>query len=475
MEKESTQIRKKRSYGKYLTAFFAVVVLMLLASYGFLTYEARNKSLPRLTLESIEAGSKTRAELNILVQSYKHQEDTANITLKYNGKTAVKQYKDLGLGINQGETVDNIYNFGKTGKIFPSFSYLLATIKGQADIKPESSWVNTSQVILKDLFKDQKVEAQNPVITANSNTINIEPEKPGAEPDYLQMRKEIEKCFLFSCKTTVSFGSTATKSNIKATDLEPLKNELTSAINSGLILNYNGRDNRVAKDSFISLIDVERTGLSQKITYDDKKIEDYLNSLTSKINKKAKDRVISSYDNSVISEGQEGSQLDIKKSKSLIEEALGSSGGSVELAISTSPIEETVQAPAFTPGKYPGKYIEVNLSEQELYTFEGTNLVGSYKVSTGKWSMPTPTGEYSINNKDPRAYSQEYNLYMPYWMAFIGSKYGIHELPEWADGRKEGEAHLGTPVSHGCIRLGRGSAETVYNWTEIGTIVYIHS
>jgi lipoprotein-anchoring transpeptidase ErfK/SrfK len=29
-------------------------------------------------------------------------------------------------------------------------------------------------------------------------------------------------------------------------------------------------------------------------------------------------------------------------------------------------------------------------------------------------------------------------------------------------------------VSHGCIRLGIGPAETLYNWTEVGTPVYIY-
>jgi lipoprotein-anchoring transpeptidase ErfK/SrfK len=59
-------------------------------------------------------------------------------------------------------------------------------------------------------------------------------------------------------------------------------------------------------------------------------------------------------------------------------------------------------------------------------------------------------------------------------MAFIGSEYGIHELPEWPDGTKEGESHLGTPVSHGCVRLGRGDAQAVYDWVEVGTPVFIH-
>ena len=58
-------------------------------------------------------------------------------------------------------------------------------------------------------------------------------------------------------------------------------------------------------------------------------------------------------------------------------------------------------------------------------------------------------------------------------MPFIGTKYGLHELPEWPGGKKEGEDHLGTPVSGGCIRLGVGAAKELYEWADVGTEVII--
>ena len=64
-------------------------------------------------------------------------------------------------------------------------------------------------------------------------------------------------------------------------------------------------------------------------------------------------------------------------------------------------------------------------------------------------------------------------MWLPWWQEFKSGGYGLHELPETATW-KEVPDHLGTPVSHGCVRLGVGPAEAVYNWTEIGTIVYIH-
>lgn len=120
-----------------------------------------------------------------------------------------------------------------------------------------------------------------------------------------------------------------------------------------------------------------------------------------------------------------------------------------------------------------GKLITIDLSDQKLSYFQDGFRINSFLVSTGRWNFPTPIGEFAIQNKIPRAYSRRYNLYMPWWMAFYQGQYGIHELPEWANGAKEGENHLGTPVSHGCIRLGVGPAKTLYDWARVGTRVIV--
>jgi len=119
------------------------------------------------------------------------------------------------------------------------------------------------------------------------------------------------------------------------------------------------------------------------------------------------------------------------------------------------------------------KKIEIILAKQELYYLLGGVRLGTFIVSSGKPGMYTPTGNFKIDYKDPRAWSS-YGLWMPWWMSLKNGYFGIHELPEWPNGVKEGEDHLGTPVSHGCIRLGVGPAEFLYNWTPMGTPVFIY-
>jgi len=118
------------------------------------------------------------------------------------------------------------------------------------------------------------------------------------------------------------------------------------------------------------------------------------------------------------------------------------------------------------------KRIEINLAKQELSYFLSNTRLGVYTVSSGKYGT-TSKGNFKIGSKSPKVWSP-YGLWMPYWLGIAGQRFGIHELPIWPSGYREGADHLGRPVSHGCIRLGIGPAETIYKWAEVGTSVNIY-
>jgi lipoprotein-anchoring transpeptidase ErfK/SrfK len=131
----------------------------------------------------------------------------------------------------------------------------------------------------------------------------------------------------------------------------------------------------------------------------------------------------------------------------------------------------------FDPKKADGdkleKRIEVDLRSQTLSYYQGEYKIGSFLVSSGVRNT-TPRGTFKIYNKSPNAWSS-YGLWMPYWMSFTPTgKMGLHELPYWPNGRREGESSLGHPASHGCVRMGRnGEAKTLYEWAPVGTPVII--
>ena len=116
---------------------------------------------------------------------------------------------------------------------------------------------------------------------------------------------------------------------------------------------------------------------------------------------------------------------------------------------------------------------EVNLKEQKLFFLVGGIKWKEFVVSSGKASTPTPKGTYKITNKILKAWSAAYGLWMPYWLGLGNGKIGLHELPVWPNGYREGANHLGTPVSHGCVRLGTGDAKYLYERLAVGTEVII--
>jgi len=130
--------------------------------------------------------------------------------------------------------------------------------------------------------------------------------------------------------------------------------------------------------------------------------------------------------------------------------------------------------------KITEKKIEINLKEQKMYLWQDGKIINQFLVSSGRKGRETKTGNFSVIEKLPMAFgcSEGQCWKMPYWMKIYPAN-GIHELPFITNngGRtyfREGQSSLGHPVSHGCIRLGIGNAEKVYNWTATGTPVIIH-
>lgn len=134
-----------------------------------------------------------------------------------------------------------------------------------------------------------------------------------------------------------------------------------------------------------------------------------------------------------------------------------------------------------TEGEIAAQYIEIDISQQKLFTFKNGNIVKTYRVSTGK-DYPTPVGSFKILNKTGLGFSSIYNVWMPYWMGFEFSKelhayFGIHELPYFYSGRNKIQRpreFIGAPNTGGCVALDIGDAKEVYQFADIGTPVVIY-
>lgn len=113
-------------------------------------------------------------------------------------------------------------------------------------------------------------------------------------------------------------------------------------------------------------------------------------------------------------------------------------------------------------------WIDVDLTNQMVYAYEGDTVVNSFVVSTGTWLTPTVTGKYKvyIRLRSGNMSGPGYSLpNVPYIMYFHKS-YGLHGT-YWHN-------NFGTPMSHGCVNLRTDDAAWLYNWSSIGTVVNVH-
>jgi lipoprotein-anchoring transpeptidase ErfK/SrfK len=85
----------------------------------------------------------------------------------------------------------------------------------------------------------------------------------------------------------------------------------------------------------------------------------------------------------------------------------------------------------------------------------GGRVVHVWRVSTARSGYSTPRGSFRPQRMSPMWYSRKYdNSPMPYSVFFRGG-YAIHGTGA--------VKRLGTPASHGCVRLHTSNAATLYS------------
>lgn len=143
----------------------------------------------------------------------------------------------------------------------------------------------------------------------------------------------------------------------------------------------------------------------------------------------------------------------------------------------------------YTPGR---KWIEISISQQTLYAYQGNTLISSSLVSTGISPNNTELGLFHIRYKlekqdmagalgpngeviatgQPAADSAE---------ASGQDSYVVKDVPNVMYINSDAEAlhgaywhnNFGTPMSHGCINQPLDFAKFMYGWAPLGTMVWV--
>jgi lipoprotein-anchoring transpeptidase ErfK/SrfK len=96
----------------------------------------------------------------------------------------------------------------------------------------------------------------------------------------------------------------------------------------------------------------------------------------------------------------------------------------------------------------------VSLSKQTMVVKVDGEVVGVWRVSTGKKGFATPRGTYGVKRMASRYFSRKYDNAPMHFAVFFRGGYAIHATNQ--------VARLGRPASHGCVRLAPGNARAFF-------------
>jgi lipoprotein-anchoring transpeptidase ErfK/SrfK len=112
------------------------------------------------------------------------------------------------------------------------------------------------------------------------------------------------------------------------------------------------------------------------------------------------------------------------------------------------------------PGANGEKWIDVDLTQQQLTAYQGNTPVFQTLVSTGLPGTPTVAGQFHIYWKllaSDMAGPGYYLPAVPYTMYFLRG-YSLHGT-YW-------HHNFGQPMSHGCVNLRTEDAKWLFDWTD---------
>jgi hypothetical protein len=120
--------------------------------------------------------------------------------------------------------------------------------------------------------------------------------------------------------------------------------------------------------------------------------------------------------------------------------------------------------------------IDVNLTAQQVTVLYKNAAIKTMACSGGKPETPTPQGTYTTNQKIYYAWIPKFAMGAYYWTRFYGP-YLFHSVPYDSAGYMMTEElnKIGSPVSHGCIRLVLEDAKWLYETLPLGIKISIHN
>ncbi|TFW35779.1 L,D-transpeptidase [Massilia horti] len=121
------------------------------------------------------------------------------------------------------------------------------------------------------------------------------------------------------------------------------------------------------------------------------------------------------------------------------------------------------------------KQIRVNLTQQVVETYDGSERVHRFECISGDTDHRTDKGLFKIWDKRHPYTSHAYHVPMNYALFFTQDGKALHQYhgPAFNAVRMFKKSISDWFGSHGCVRLKEEDAKTLFGWAQKGTTVYV--
>jgi hypothetical protein len=111
--------------------------------------------------------------------------------------------------------------------------------------------------------------------------------------------------------------------------------------------------------------------------------------------------------------------------------------------------------------KHPGagKHVEADISRQVMVLAKHGEAKEIYTISSGKATTPTILGKFRFYRKEPG-----FNSHAMYYSVYFKGGYATHGYASVPD----------YPASHGCLRNPIPDSHHIYNWIDLGDVIYVY-
>lgn len=485
-----------RRVGKALLAGFLVLAFGLTATTAAAMHRYSAAFLPNTIINDADVSGLTLTEAKEVVTTAAVGVDSVKVKLAEQEFTLSK--KELGVSYTIDEALRRAFTAGHSGNLIDRTGAIVRSlvttsrtpVSTTVDSQKALAWVDAT---LAPLVKDPV----NATIGVKGTTVVINPSTDGLAIDLEKVTGDLVTAAASSQPPKVVVVMNVVTPQVTAESLTTYQAELEKLAHVPVSLNVNGQPVTPTFAQQITWFTVPEVKVggdeSDAITLNAAAVARTVNEIAKKTNQKmVKEQV--SPDGAVLVAGKDGMTIDeqtavreiVSQFSTILVKPTELTGVAVAVTVATTVVPKeqvVVTAPqlavvtddSIVPAiDTDAKFIQISLAKQRMYIFENHQLINVFLISSGKAGYETPKGVHQIYAKALRPLSHRYGLYLPYWNAITpDGGYGIHDLPEWPGGKKETAAHLGTPISHGCIRVGTEQAKWLYDWAPVGTAVVV--